>query len=902
MGVLDLLADRLDPPDIDVFAILGYEPNCLPRLAARKKGKDIPLCGQCPQEQFHAAVEFDVLYGGAAGGGKALHVDTPIPTPTGWTTMGELKRGDLVFDENGQPCRVTLATKVMLDHPCFEVGFEDGSTLIADADHQWLTFTAADRAALTRRTDAFREARRALRPSRATGRRSEIFTASISARNSGRPPAALAAPTGAVRTTEQIAATLHSGVAKNHAIPVARALELPTADLPIDPYVLGAWLGDGFSIAGKLSCGDLDKDHFLAELLKAEHEVNVARQKTAWTLGVVGLTTKLRHLGVLRNKHIPLAYLRASTAQRLALLQGLMDTDGTANLNGSVEFTTTRRELGDGVHELALSLGHKASVREGVATLQGRIIGPKWRIKWTPHEIVFRLPRKVARQRTTQRGTQRWRYIVDVRPVTSVPVRCIQVASPNHLYLAGKAMVPTHNTIALLMEGLRACVRFPGIRVGAFRRSYDELEESLLKELAQVDFASELGARWNAGKHVLSFPNGSVMRFRYLERVKDATRRQGGEYQLVLLDERTLLPPQAVSILVDERIRTSRWDIPVLGVRSGTNPGGPGHAEVRARYIDATGHGAKTITDEHGRTVRFIQAKVEHNPLLVDADPGYILRLASIPDPARRKAMQDGDWDTFAGQMFSEWRRDRHVIPDMLLPAGWARYAGVDWGYAAPWAVVWAAIDEDHRLWVYRQRYQALVGEHDQARLLLEDEHTGRASGVTDGQQVDVAEPPPVLRAADPSMWSSRGDAEALNDAYLEEGCVLEAANNDRIAGWQRIHTYLADGPACPHHRAHGWETCPRLHVMERCVDLIEHIPNAPYSDTKTEDMDAGYDRDHDLDALRYLVMAIGTQPTFFFPGEVKGKALDGTPLLEPVGETGFAWPDGDNSPWNNYQ
>lgn len=425
-------------------------------------------------------------------------------------------------------------------------------------------------------------------------------------------------------------------------------------------------------------------------------------------------------------------------------------------------------------------------------------------------------------------------------------------------------------TKALLMEGLRACVNHPGIRVGAFRRTFDELAESFFPELASVGYAEDLGARWNGSDRELRFTNGSIIRFRYLETVQDATRRQGGQYQLVLLDERTLIPPDAVSILVDERIRTGSVHVPIIGVRSGTNPGGPGHGQCRDRYIEPTDYGAHPYTDLHGRTVRFVPAKVSDNPHIGRADPGYIRRLDAIPDPARRAAMRDGSWDSFAGQYFEEWDRDRHIVPRFEIPAGWRRLAGIDWGYAAPWAVLWAAVDPDGRAWLYRERYERKVGETDQAKRILADEANEPADRG-------------IARFADPSMWRSNGEGLPIASVYAQNQVALQPANNDRIPGWQRVHSYLAEGPACRHHRALGWESCPRLHVLDAtCPNLVRTLPTLPYDRLKLEDVDTDAE-DHAADALRYLLMGIGGGPGEFFFPEPPKTGLDGRPLGQRV-------------------
>lgn len=354
------------------------------------------------------------------GFGKALALDTLIPTPSGWTTMGKIQDGAEVFDENGQVARVVQVHQVMLGRPCFKVSFSDGSAVVCDGDHLWRTED--------------HEARK--------GRRGQR-----------------------VRTTIEIAETLKAGREVNHVIPTASALDLPDAHLPIDPYVLGAWLGDGTSVAGEITTVDLD---VLAEIEKAGEVVAFTRHagglSKTYSLSAFAplrsvangrfeaeprsLTSRLTTLGVLRNKHVPLAYLRASASQRLDLLQGMMDTDGHINATGNAEFCSTSKALADAVFELMVSLGLKPGYREDRATLYGKDCGPRYRVTVTPYIPIFRLPRKAVRVKRpgAQSGRQLRRYIVNVEPVASVPVRYITVDSPSRLYLCSRAMIPTHNT------------------------------------------------------------------------------------------------------------------------------------------------------------------------------------------------------------------------------------------------------------------------------------------------------------------------------------------------------------------------------------------------------------------------------------------------------------------------
>ncbi len=172
------------------------------------------------------------------------------------------------------------------------------------------------------------------------------------------------------------------------------------------------------------------------------------------------MTGRLRALGLHLNKHIPAICLRASEQQRRALLAGLLDTDGTVNRDGAVEFTTTNPRLAQDVYELVCSLGFRPSLRCGRSRYKGKDCGPKWTLAFTTDEQVFRLERKATAHKERLRNyspeRNRFRYVVAVREVPSRPVRCIRVESQSHLYLAGKSMIPTHNSLAYLLPIVRS--------------------------------------------------------------------------------------------------------------------------------------------------------------------------------------------------------------------------------------------------------------------------------------------------------------------------------------------------------------------------------------------------------------------------------------------------------------
>jgi len=401
-------------------------------------------------------------------------------------------------------------------------------------------------------------------------------------------------------------------------------------------------------------------------------------------------------------------------------------------------------------------------------------------------------------------------------------------------------------TAAFLMDALWNAANFPGIKIGCFRRSYPELEESFLAQLAKWGYAKDLGAKWNSTNKVLKFANGSVINFTYAENLVDASRILGGEYQAFYIDEASLMLPQVIQH-IEERLRSGSKLVPVIGLRLASNPGGVGHKYLKDRFINPTQRGKKrhkelTEGSSYSREVCYIPAKATDNP---HVNEGYDAVLNSIPDPQRRAAMRDGDWDAMVGQFFEQWQYSKHVVKQFPIPPEWPKYAGIDYGFRDPFAVVWIATDNDGRIWVYREICVTGVNADDQAKIILETEHSH-------GEYE-------VIRVADPSMWGSRGTPMSIADIYGIEGCGIMKADNDRINGWSRVHQYLNDAPACDLHRNMGWEKCPMLHVFEEsCPQFVEQIPSLPRSATKPDDAETRNVPDHIADALRYVCMYAG--------------------------------------------
>jgi replicative DNA helicase len=399
-----------------------------------------------------------IIIAARPGIGKALSLDTPLPTPTGWTTMGTVQVGDYLIGADGHPTQVVAATDVMHDRPCYEVEFSDGTVIVADAEHQWLTETRASR----------RSARQA-----------------ASGRNRYKTQRTFAA----VRTTSQIAATLRCETADrrlNHSVNNASPLDLPERELLLPPYTLGVWLGDGHSASARFTTADPEivwhiEDEGLTVVPRSDLRYSLQLSTTpveerecpdcegpssGFALcqscrdhhGTVGAI--LRTLGVLDNKRIPADYLRASEGQRRALLAGLLDSDGTVTSTGAVQFAVTNRQLAEDTYELIVSLGYRGTITTKRVNGRTEQSSTAYSITFSTQDDVFRLERKrllhKERNRAKNRARVGSRYIVDVRSAPSTPVRCVQVDNADHLYLAGRAMVPTHNS-TLGLDFARSC-------------------------------------------------------------------------------------------------------------------------------------------------------------------------------------------------------------------------------------------------------------------------------------------------------------------------------------------------------------------------------------------------------------------------------------------------------------
>ena len=437
-----------------------------------------------------------VLYGGR-GGGKDLVKDTPIPTPDGWKEIGDLEVGDQVFDSSGKPCKVTGVFPQGIKR-MYRVDFDHGERIYAGAEHLWVT------------TDYMWRKRRNRQGMTYEGW--DVYNSPL--------------------TTLEIKETLTYGKRDNlnHSIPLTPSIEMPNADLPIPPYILGLWLGDGDSRSGMITALSEDAEHYRARLAKLGEELHDAtpssNYRNAPNFRIEGLRTRLRELNLIQNKHIPQQYLRASTDQRMELLRGLMDTDGYIDSRGHAEFCNTNTTIAYNVEELLNSLGFRTNMRTKVAKLYGEEKGIAHMVVFLPEEDVVTLPRKLARikPKISQRNSTKQRMITNIVTTNLYAESvCISVDSPLETFLAGRSFIPTHNSVNVARALVILACSKP-LRIACTREFQSSIREST--KLVIEEAIADLGVQWffNIERSIITGLNGSYFFFHGIEGSREAMR------------------------------------------------------------------------------------------------------------------------------------------------------------------------------------------------------------------------------------------------------------------------------------------------------------------------------------------------------------------------------------------
>lgn len=406
---------------------------------------------------------------------------------------------------------------------------------------------------------------------------------------------------------------------------------------------------------------------------------------------------------------------------------------------------------------------------------------------------------------------------------------------------------------ALVIEALRQ-VDIPYYKGLILRKTYPQLSELIDKTLNYYPRAFPK-ARYNHSTHTWTFPSGAKIIFGAMQHAKDKIKYQGQAYDFIAFDELTHFTFEEY-IYLFSRNRPNGPGTRVY-VRATANPGGIGHGWVKERFITAAEPMTpikETVTwvdpqgGKHERTQEriFVPSSVYDNRALMENDPDYVARLAAMPE-AERNALLYGDWDSFSGQVFTEWRnnpngerKNTHVIEPFHVPDHWRIWCSLDWGYAKPFSVGWYAVDEEKRIYRIRELYGCTgtpnVGVKMEPAAVAREMHKIEEDDPNlRGKQ--------IFRVGDPAIWGAQGP-ESIGTLFERERIYWGKGDHARIDGKMQMH----------HRLAFDEEGKPMLYVFDTCRHFIRTVPSLVYSERNVEDVDTDGE-DHIYDECRYVLM-----------------------------------------------
>ena len=390
-------------------------------------------------------------------------------------------------------------------------------------------------------------------------------------------------------------------------------------------------------------------------------------------------------------------------------------------------------------------------------------------------------------------------------------------------------------SFAMLVDPLRFMNRGDH-RALLLRRSMPELRE-LIDKSRELYTKAFPGAKFREVEKVWKFPSGATLEFGYLDRDADVYRYQGQSYSWIGIDELTQYPTEFPLQYLQSRLRTTDSEIKPY-IRCTANPGGVGGHWVRKRYLTPAPPN-EAFKGPDGLTRKFIPARLEDNPYL-SKDGRYEQMLASLP-PVQRKQLLEGNWDVAEGAAFVEFNPEIHVIPPFKIPIHWAKYKGVDYGYAAESCCVWATIDpDDNTLIIYRELYRKGLTGSALAEMITAYEKDDNKS---------------IQGVLDTAAWNKTGvGGPTVGETLVRAGHKLRPADKNRIQGKIQIHEYLKQDKTTGR---------PKLQIFSNCVNLIRELQSIPVDPNKPEDVDTKAS-DHAYDALRYLIMSRPSKPSAY--------------------------------------
>lgn len=390
-----------------------------------------------------------------------------------------------------------------------------------------------------------------------------------------------------------------------------------------------------------------------------------------------------------------------------------------------------------------------------------------------------------------------------------------------------------------------AAVRYPGIRILMVRAHYPELEENLINPILR--WVPDSMRSYNGAKHRMEFTNGSVIKFGHWDGVGAENEYQGIEYDVIFIDEATQFSERAFNYL-KSCLRGANPNFPRRMYLT-CNPGGVGHRWVKRLFIDRDfkTNEPDPRANENPDDYSFIKAKVDDNPYLAEASPGYIQQLASLP-PDLRAAHLDGDWESLSGSYFKNFSEDRHVCKPFAIPKHWPLYRSCDYGLDM-FALGFWTVDLDGRCWLFRYY------EHD--NLVVEKAaEAGRENTLPD-ENITITYGPP-------DMWNrSKDSGKTVAELFAQYGMPLVRADNNRTQGHLVVRNMLQDIPLTDPYiislypEGKAPKTLPGLMFFDTCKPVIEDMRDIQSDDKNPNDCaKQPHDVTHSVDMVRYFCIS----------------------------------------------
>lgn len=751
-------------------------------------------------------------YGGAAGGGKGSPASEVVATPYGLRKMEDIEVGNRICSPTHGNTEVIYKYDLG-EREIFEVSFTDGTSLEVTSDHIWKISYVR-------------------RGKNKKGLRYKLMT------------------------TEQITNYLEEGY-YDLQIPLPNPVQFTKSyrysHRNVNPYILGALLGDGSISSGRVKIHSQDIEVF--EKFAEEYDDEFIDYNTGEgaIYNSTGIIDQLENLGLWgcksNDKFIPDQYLNWDIESRFELARGLFDTDGYVDERGHVSYCTVSPQLAEDVAFLVRSLGYRATVSEPQANYwNGERKQDKYRVyvQGEDKSKLFSLKRKKTRIKG-KRNIKTHKKIESVEYLRDEQAYCIKVSNPNGLYIAGEDLIVTHNSDALLMALFIGVMSFPGASAGYFRRTYKQLEGAKGAIMRSKEIFSDFpGANWNGTKRMWTFEslNDSVIIFNHLQKEDSVYDYQSQQFDFIALDEATQFTE------FQYRYMSTRNRTTVKGPRAimllATNPGNVGHLWFKSQFVDIgvaeTPHQVELQPGKYREHI-FIPAKLADNIVLEDRDPDYRNELETQPELERRRLLE-GDWNIHEGQFFGEYKSDIHELDDFEISGQWKKFIALDYGLDMT-AILFYAVDNFGFYYCYREYGSPNLALSQVAEKLME---------ITTPPERDMI----AYCVASPDLWNRRQETGKSGVQILREAGLrnipLRRADDRRVEGWRVVREYMRpfDDPLSEDKKV------ARIRFFKNATRKIRtHLPLIQHDDNNPDDVaDEPHELTHFPEAHRYFCMS----------------------------------------------